>query len=179
LGEFSRQLAFGPVTRMLPHLVVPLPPEHPEGRVDWVAGAAVMIRLDVLADLDFFDPDYFLYFEEVDLMHRAARAGWETAYVPSARIVHLEGAATNVKSHVAGRPRRPAYWYRSWRKYYTDTYGSAGVWIAAFSSYIGALGNVFLSLVPGRASSVPKCFFNDFWQMVWRPLIGLVEKPYG
>lgn len=179
VGEFSRRLAFGPVTRLMPGLVSPLPPDHPQGPVDWVAGAAVMIRLDVLEALGHFDPEYFLYFEEVDLMQRAARAGWQTAYVPAARVAHLEGAATQVSSHARGRPRRPAYWYRSWRKYYKDNYGVSGLWIAALCTCSGAMGNIFLARIRGRAANVPESFFSDFWRMVWRPLIGLVEKPYA
>jgi len=178
-GELPRTLAFGPVSRALAHLQTPLPPDHPDGPVDWVAGAAVLARFDALADLGFFDPGYFLYFEEVDLMLRGARRGWDCVYVPQARVTHAEGAATNVSSHASGRPRRPTYWYQSWRKYYTDNYGKKGVWIAALSSYTGALGNCVLSLVPGRRVTVPGHFLGDFWRMVWRPLLGLGEKPHG
>ncbi|WP_425093874.1 glycosyltransferase [Tropicimonas sp. S265A] len=179
VGEFTRALAFGPVTRLAPNLVVPLPPDHPQGPVGWVAGAAVLIRFEALKALEFFDPEYFLYYEEVDLMHRAARAGWETWFVPQARVIHAEGAATNVRSGVRNRPRKPAYWYRSWRKYFTDTYGPVGVRIAALCWVMGAVGNLLLSLIPGRGASVPNRFFGDFWAVVLRPLLGLREGSYG
>lgn len=178
LGEFTRQLAFGPVARLMPDLVVPLPPDHPRGPVGWVAGAAVLARFEALCALDFFDPGYFLYYEEVDLMHRAAQAGWETWFVPQARVIHAEGAATNVKSGAPNRPRKPAYWYRSWRKFFTDTYGPIGVRFAALCWVTGALGNLGLSLLPGRGASVPDRFFEDFWAVVLRPLLGLREGSY-
>lgn len=177
-SELQSRLAFGPVTRLLKSKVVPLPPDQPEGEVDWVAGAAVLCRFEALAALDFFDPGYFLYFEEVDLMHRAAKNGWKTVYLPEARAIHVEGAATNVKSGYARPPRRPAYWYRSWRKYFSDNYGAVGVRLAALCASFGALGHLTLSLRPGRHSILPERFLSDFWRMVGRPLLGLKEIPH-
>lgn len=176
-GEFVRALGFGPVTRLAPATQVPLPPDTPEGPVDWVAGAAVLMRFHAIRDLGFFDPAYFLYYEEVDLMHRAARAGWETLYVPRAEAVHAEGAATGVRSGERRAPRRPAYWYRSWRIYFTSMYGRSGAAAAALGWSAGALLNHALALLPGRRPSAPRGFFRDFWQIVGRPLVGLSESP--
>jgi GT2 family glycosyltransferase len=41
----------------------------------------------------FFEP-YFLYYEDADLCLRLARAGFAAAYVPQARVTHLESAST-------------------------------------------------------------------------------------
>ncbi|MGV7927255.1 hypothetical protein PJO48_29840, partial [Mycobacterium kansasii] len=46
-SEFAQALNFGPVSRFFCDKVVPLPADHPDGPVDWVAGAAVMMRLSV------------------------------------------------------------------------------------------------------------------------------------
>jgi GT2 family glycosyltransferase len=110
---FATQLNFGPVSRLLRARLVPLPPDHSQGRVDWVAGAAVMCRMQAMRDVNFFDPAFFLYFEEVDLLRQAHLHGWLTWYWPTARVIHAEGAATGVKSGVSERRRRPAYWYQS------------------------------------------------------------------
>lgn len=176
-GEFVRALGFGPVTRLVPGTQVPLPPDFPEGPVDWVAGAAVLMRFEAIRDLGFFDPAYFLYYEEVDLMHRAARAGWRTLYVPRAVVVHSEGAATGVRSGDPRPPRRPAYWYRSWRIYFTSAYGRSGAAAAALGWAAGALFNHVLAVLPGRSPSAPRSFFTDFWHSVGRPLVGLDEVP--
>jgi GT2 family glycosyltransferase len=53
-----------------------------------VQGACLVIRRDVLDQLDGFDERFFLYFEETDLCKRAADAGWETHYVGSTSVVH-------------------------------------------------------------------------------------------
>ena len=80
-----------------------------DSALKWLdAGAAVMVRYKVLAETGFFDPAYFLYFEEVDLMRQAARRGWQTWHVADADGIHMEGAATGVKSGEPARKRPPA-----------------------------------------------------------------------
>ncbi len=65
--------------------------EHPRTEstdVDWVLGAAMMIRKNVAVELDFFDPNIFLYFEDTDLCRRAWEAGHRVAYTPDAKCMH-------------------------------------------------------------------------------------------
>jgi N-acetylglucosaminyl-diphospho-decaprenol L-rhamnosyltransferase len=57
-------------------------------RVDWVYGTFMAVRRDVFQHLGGFDPRYFLYGEDMDLCHRAARLGVRTIHVPLARAVH-------------------------------------------------------------------------------------------
>ena len=57
-------------------------------RVDWVYGTFMAVRRDVFQHLGGFDPRYFLYGEDMDLCHRAARLGVRTIHVPVARAVH-------------------------------------------------------------------------------------------
>jgi GT2 family glycosyltransferase len=47
------------ISKLLRRWQVTLPPDHPAGRVDWFAGAAVMRRLKALRDVSFFDPVFF------------------------------------------------------------------------------------------------------------------------
>jgi len=56
--------------------------------VDWVTGAAFLVRADAMAELGGFDTNFFLYFEETDFCHRARRAGWFTVYHPAIKICH-------------------------------------------------------------------------------------------
>ena len=51
------------------------------------AGAA-LYRREMLDQIGLFDPDYFAYYEDVDLAWRAQHAGWKCLYVPSARVTH-------------------------------------------------------------------------------------------
>src|SRR5260221_9546322 len=44
--------------------------------VDWVTGASVMLRSTALRQCGLFDDGFFLYFEEVELMHRMHKQAW-------------------------------------------------------------------------------------------------------
>ena len=170
-AEFAQTLSFGPVARLFASRLVPLPPDQPQSRVDWVAGAAVMMRLATLRDVDFFDPAFFLYYEEVDLMRSAARRGWQTWYVPSARVLHAEGASTGVKSGRAERRRRPAYWYHSWQYYHRKGSGRGGALLTAVAFLAGTTGNLVICALRGRTSSAPSYAFRDFLRFAVHPLI--------
>lgn len=56
--------------------------------VDYVTGAAVLVRREVFADVGLLPEDYFLYFEETDFNVRARRAGWEVLLEPRSRMAH-------------------------------------------------------------------------------------------
>lgn len=172
-SEFVEALNFGPVARLFPRAAVALPPGQPPGRVDWVCGAAVMIRMRTLQDIGFFDPAYFLYYEEVDLMRQAGRAGWQILYVPEARTIHEEGVSTGVRSGDAVRPRRPAYWYRSWLHYFVKNHGRGGAVLAGAAWMAGAAAGHLLARLRGRQPATPARLFGDFWALVGRPLVGL------
>ncbi len=78
------------LTRLLPGLL-----NHFETQeVDWAKGAALLIRREVIDQLGLFDPDYFIYGEEMDLCFRIGAAGWKKVYLHDCRIVHLEGKST-------------------------------------------------------------------------------------
>jgi GT2 family glycosyltransferase len=176
LSEFARGASFGPISRLTGAWQVALSPDLAQTRVDWVAGAAVMIRFEALTQIGFFDPCFFLYYEEVDLMRRAGKAGWEIWYVPDAAAIHIEGAATGVRSNISDRPRRPAYWYRSWRMYFERSHGRLGALGVATAALAGAGLNRMLSLLPNRQPALADSYFSDHWGQVIRPLLGLSER---
>jgi N-acetylglucosaminyl-diphospho-decaprenol L-rhamnosyltransferase len=62
--------------------------------VDWLSGASLMVRRQVLEEVGFFDENYFFYMEETDLCERAKKAGWKVHFVPEARIIHHGGQST-------------------------------------------------------------------------------------
>jgi GT2 family glycosyltransferase len=60
-------------------------------RVDWVIGAALMVRSDVVTAIGLKDEAYPIFHEETDWCYRMRQEGWEVHFVPEARITHLGG----------------------------------------------------------------------------------------
>ncbi|QEC46892.1 glycosyltransferase [Baekduia soli] len=62
--------------------------------VDWAQSAALMVRRQAARDIGWFDPQFFVYSDEVDFCKRLADAGWATLWVPGAEAVHHEQLST-------------------------------------------------------------------------------------
>jgi len=60
----------------------------------WATGCAVLIRCDVLREVGVFDERFSSYAEDLDLSLRVRKAGYEIWYGPTAKLWHMEGAAT-------------------------------------------------------------------------------------
>lgn len=56
--------------------------------VDWVTGAFMIINRDIFAEIDYFDKNYFMYYEETDLCFQAKAKGWQILYDPAPQIMH-------------------------------------------------------------------------------------------
>ncbi|NUL81741.1 MAG: glycosyltransferase family 2 protein [Armatimonadetes bacterium] len=63
--------------------------------VDWVSGAAMLIRSDWLKAHGGFDERFFMYCEDVDICKRAWESGWKVLYCPLASLTHVIGASTD------------------------------------------------------------------------------------
>jgi GT2 family glycosyltransferase len=66
-----------------------------EREVDWVSGAALLARDELLAKIGFLDPNYYMFLEDVDWCYRSWEAGFSVMYVPSAVITHAIGRSTD------------------------------------------------------------------------------------
>lgn len=62
--------------------------------VDFVLGATMMIRREVIQQIGMFDPEFFMYGEEVDWQWRMRKGGWRILCAPQAQVVHLDGGST-------------------------------------------------------------------------------------
>jgi GT2 family glycosyltransferase len=177
-GEFEKTANLGPLSRLLSRSRIPMRADLPTQPVDWVAGAAVMFKFRALEEARFFDPAYFLYFEEVDLMLRLARLGWKTWFVPDAQIVHHEGAATGVAT-ATGRKQRPPYVYESWRHYYLTHHGRSYALATALAGILGGTLNLGISCLRGREPWLPLNHAADVTRYVIRPMLGRNSVPSG
>lgn len=62
--------------------------------VDWITGAAMFTRREVVAQVGGMDERFFMYSEELDWCRRIKAAGWDIHYIPAARIIHHEGKSS-------------------------------------------------------------------------------------
>ena len=69
-------------------------PEAPLGPtdVDFVCGAAIMLRGETLRRIGAFDASFFLVCEDADLCFRARKAGYRICFVPGSGVRHLMSA---------------------------------------------------------------------------------------
>ncbi|MDR0681040.1 MAG: glycosyltransferase family 2 protein [Dysgonamonadaceae bacterium] len=59
--------------------------------VGCIIGADFMVRSNVFKKTGGFDPDFFMYYEEMELTYRIKKAGYKSFNVPQAQIIHLGG----------------------------------------------------------------------------------------
>lgn len=65
--------------------------------IDSAVGAFMFIRKSVLDKVGYFDEDYFLYAEDIDLCFRVKEAGFRVMYVPEVKITHVKGVSSGIK----------------------------------------------------------------------------------
>lgn len=63
--------------------------------VDWLSGAAMMVRRETIEDIGLLDEAFFFAVEDVDYCYRAHEAGWEVWYVPDGVITHAIGHSSD------------------------------------------------------------------------------------
>ena len=57
--------------------------------VDWLVGAALMVRREILNRIGLLDERFFLYMEDVDLARRIKGAGFKIVYFPGSKMHHF------------------------------------------------------------------------------------------
>jgi N-acetylglucosaminyl-diphospho-decaprenol L-rhamnosyltransferase len=68
--------------------------------VDWVTGAAMLVRREAVDDAGPMDEGFFLYYEDVEWCHRLRDHGWDVVLQPAALVAHHRGATTGVSPGV-------------------------------------------------------------------------------
>ena len=62
-------------------------------RHDWLTGACLVVRREVLETVGTLDERFFFEAEDVDWCRRIRAAGWEICLVPAARVTHVRSAS--------------------------------------------------------------------------------------
>lgn len=166
-SEFEGAARTGPISRLLAHRKVPLGIPDKSGPVDWLAGASLMMRDNVLQKTGLFDEDFFLYFEETDLCRRARAAGWPTHFVRESRIEHIGSVSTGMKEW----SRVPGYWFDSRWLYFFKEGGTSHAVLATVAHVAGGLILRARRVIQPRISPDPPHFLRDLLSHALRKVV--------
>jgi N-acetylglucosaminyl-diphospho-decaprenol L-rhamnosyltransferase len=86
------RLLFPPLEHQRAHYQLDDRPTEPV-EADWLLGAFLLLRREMIEELGGFDEGFHLYGEDIDLAYRAAKAGWARWYVPASHVTHDYAAA--------------------------------------------------------------------------------------
>jgi hypothetical protein len=64
-------------------------------KIDWVRGAAMMIRKNIFDEIGGFDERFFMYLEDTDLCRRFWQNGFEVWYYPESKMIHYYARVSN------------------------------------------------------------------------------------
>jgi hypothetical protein len=147
--------------------------DTPRG-VDWVMGAALVLRREALDEVGLFDEEFFLYSEEVDLQFRLRQAGWEVQYFPEVTVVHHESQFS------AEIPeRRINEMWRSRHRYWRKHHSGAGARVAALAT--GAQYALRAAAAPLARRSARRMLLHarDSWRVTGPGLRELADEWNG
>lgn len=65
--------------------------------LDYVTGAACLLRKKALDEVGLLAEDYFMYFEETDLCFRLKKAGWMIKAIDTEPVMHVYGGSFKTK----------------------------------------------------------------------------------
>jgi GT2 family glycosyltransferase len=85
--------------------------------VDWLVGAALLVRREAWQQAGPLDESFFMYSEELDWQRRIKSAGWRVVYLPAAQVRHFEAqssAQVPAVTHIRFNTSKVRYY----RKYY-------------------------------------------------------------
>jgi hypothetical protein len=162
-SEFDFAAKTGPISKFLRRWQVAPTQRDDAHQTDWVCGASVLIRKQAFEAAGRFDEDYFLYYEETDLMRAGARAGWQTWYEPKARVVHMMGGATGVKDGRTADRATPLYMFQSRRRYFRKNHGALYAWCADAAWVVGSAIYYLRGLASGRDLKPLRTDFSRFF----------------
>ncbi len=131
--------------RLLKHYHVLDQPNDAIQEVDWVTGAAMLVRREAIDEVGLLDEGFFMYSEELDWCRRISEAGWRIVYVPTAQVVHYGGKSseqTGAARHIHFQTSKVRYF----RKHHSRMTAEVLRWflLANYAWQIGLEGTKWL-----------------------------------
>ncbi len=115
-GE-KQKYAYGKFPNLFNSVLEKIKKDTNHHNIDWVSGAAFIIRKDVFNKIEGFDENYFMYFEDIDLCKKVKNLNYKIIVNNETSLIHLGG-----KSISKGVDRKKLY-YKSQDYFYNKHYG--------------------------------------------------------
>lgn len=120
--------------------------------VEWIGGAFMLLRTEVLEKIGGLDETFFFYGEDTEFCHRIWQNGWRIYFDPAGEITHFGGGSSD-PTRLADRRKVILTWIARFRVQ-EKCYGKlAAIWIRALYTISVSL-NLFVMLLTGRKGSV-------------------------
>jgi N-acetylglucosaminyl-diphospho-decaprenol L-rhamnosyltransferase len=145
-------------------------PDDITQEVDWVVGAAMMVRRTVVEQIGGLDEGFFMYSEELDWCRRVKAASapgggaWQVMYLPAARVVHHEG-----KSSTQAPALKQIQFHASKVRYFQKYHG----WLAAqtlrlflLATYVYQLLEESAKWLVGHKRKLREQRVSIYWQVL-------------
>jgi GT2 family glycosyltransferase len=132
--------------------------------VDWMVGAALMIRREAWQHVGPLDEGFFMYFEELDWCQRCWTAGWEVHFLPTAEIIHHEG-----KSSEQVATARTIRFQRSKIRYFRKYFGAGWSWVIRLfllGTFAVQLGEELLKWLLGHKRTLRHERMSSYWNVL-------------
>ncbi len=149
-------------------------------QVDFVIGAAMLVRKTVVEQVGVFDELFFMYSEETDWQMRMSDAGWQIMLCPNAVITHLGGQSTE-----DAKDKQFSEFQSSSVKLMIKHYGALGAVVQRLSMLLGsvlriAIWSALSVIVPAKrpraAIEIHKWNRLLRWWMGLGPKVGLAPE---
>ena len=89
--------------------------EKSEGirEVDWVGGAAMFVRRDLMEKVGLLDEKFFLYFEDIDWCYRFKMQGYKIIHIAGQTLTHISGEKRDLpeSDRAAKEKTKSILWY--------------------------------------------------------------------
>jgi GT2 family glycosyltransferase len=123
-------------------------------RPEWIFGAcagAALYRMRMLRDIGWFDEDFFLLYEDVDLSFRAQMKGYRCLYVPEAVVYHTPSSSVRYDS-----PMSVYYGHRNLEWVYVKNVPAAIIAMTALPHVLYGAASLCFFLATGRCGDFLK-----------------------
>lgn len=122
-----------------------------ESEIDVLTGSLMFIRTHVLNKIGYFDEDYFMYGEDIDLCYRIKKQGWKIVYTPTTTAIHYKGESTKrgefsyISNFYSAMLIFTRKHFRSHYSFFLRTILAIGIYTRTFVAYLGRLSKSLAS----------------------------------